>query len=430
MIFLYLLYISIILVAARASINSDVQRHLDVSNAMLKMTVDIKAKNIKDEYKICFPDRLAYRLSMLTASMKGQEIPLSEPQTDGHYTFFTLTLNETEAIFKFVAIFTDILEQYPREISQNDNQKVLFKENVYFTSPYHTEKQKTIVKLASASVESFTKAEPYSHRGSSLVYGPFQEIGPLQNFPLTVHYMNNKPFMKLTEVGREIEVSHWGNVAVEETYDLTHAGAKLSGGFSRFDYQHASSVSPSFRSLRTKLPREAHSIYYRDQIGNISSSSIQTLKSSIALDIETRFPMFGGWQTEFYIGYSLPTESILAIDANGRYILRFSFFAGFEGAWAEDMETKIILPEGSFDIRVDSPYPIEQSTSIRYTFLDSELNGGRPVLIIKAKNIIEEHNKEIRVSYEFRRSRMIAEPIMLMVAFFTFYTVCMVLTRL
>lgn len=25
------------------------------------------------------------------------------------------------------------------------------------------------------------------------------------------------------------------------------------------------------------------------------------------MEIETRFPMFGGWQTQFYIGYSIPT---------------------------------------------------------------------------------------------------------------------------
>ena len=27
----------------------------------------------------------------------------------------------------------------------------------------------------------------------------------------------------------------------------------------------------------------------------------------LEMEIETRFPMFGGWQTQFYIGYSIPT---------------------------------------------------------------------------------------------------------------------------
>lgn len=31
------------------------------------------------------------------------------------------------------------------------------------------------------------------------------------------------------------------------------------------------------------------------------------------MEIETRFPMFGGWQTQFYIGYSIPTGDTSAI---------------------------------------------------------------------------------------------------------------------
>ncbi len=35
----------------------------------------------------------------------------------------------------------------------------------------------------------------------------------------------------------DIEVSHWGQVSVEEVHEMSHTGAKLVGGFSRFDYQ-------------------------------------------------------------------------------------------------------------------------------------------------------------------------------------------------
>jgi len=43
---------------------------------------------------------------------------------------------------------------------------------------------------------------------------------------------------------RVIEVSHWGNIAVEETYDLVHSGAVLKGPFSRYEYQrHQDGIS-------------------------------------------------------------------------------------------------------------------------------------------------------------------------------------------
>lgn len=89
--------------------------------------------------------------------------------------------------------------------------------------------------------------------------------------------MNNFPFAKFSTLTREVEVSHWGSIAIEELYELKHAGAKLKGGFSRFDYQMKKAVqSPSFRSLTATLPATANNIYYRDQIGNISTSDMRT----------------------------------------------------------------------------------------------------------------------------------------------------------
>ena len=79
-------------------------------------------------------------------------------------------------------------------------------------------------------------------------------------------------------MAREVEVSHWGSIAVEEAYELQHAGAELAGGFSRIDYQMmrmTPGATPSFRKLMTTLPSQASGIYYRDQIGNISTSSVR-----------------------------------------------------------------------------------------------------------------------------------------------------------
>lgn len=54
---------------------------------------------------------------------------------------------------------------------------------------------------------------------------------------MSVHYENNAPFLTITNLERVIEVSHWGNIAVEETIDLKHSGAALKGPFSRYEYQ-------------------------------------------------------------------------------------------------------------------------------------------------------------------------------------------------
>lgn len=89
-------------------------------------------------------------------------------------------------------------------------------------------------------------------------------------------------------------------------------GAKLSGGFSRFDYQTRKHGSgPSFRSLKATLPAEVDNVYYRDQIGNISTSDMTWIGDKVELELRPRFPLFGGWKTQFYIGYSVPTTKML-----------------------------------------------------------------------------------------------------------------------
>lgn len=57
---------------------------------------------------------------------------------------------------------------------------------------------------------------------------------------MKIHFENNAPFLTISSIVRTIEVSHWGNIAVEETIDLRHTGAVLKGPFSRYDYQRQS----------------------------------------------------------------------------------------------------------------------------------------------------------------------------------------------
>ena len=62
-----------------------------------------------------------------------------------------------------------------------------------------------------------------------IAYGPFANVAPNSAKEVSVHYENNSPFLTVTEMTRVVEVSHWGNVAVEEDIDMRHTGAKLKG---------------------------------------------------------------------------------------------------------------------------------------------------------------------------------------------------------
>eukprot|EP01041_Mallomonas_annulata_P011993 gene11993-25125_t len=419
--------------ASSAPINTDVQRTIDLTSPVVKITIDVKVSNIEKEYKIAFPDIQAKQLAYLSVSKKGQVIPTTAPVTANNVTYYSVAIAESTATLKIVAVFIDLLVPYPVEIGQHDNQLVLFQNSHYFYSPYRTQSQKTTVKLSSPQVESFTKLEPQNVRGATIVFGTYKDIQAEEISPLSIHYVNNKPFAKFTNLQREVEVSHWGSVYFEEVYELKHMGARLKEGFSRFEYMmRRSQDSPSFRDLKAILPIQANNIYYRDQIGNISTSDMKFDESdgSLELQIETRFPLFGGWQTQFYLGYSLPTEVVLFKNEEGRYRLKFDYFTVFEDVWIEDMEIKVVLPEGCTDIKVEVPYPVEQSWTKRFTYLDSKLNGGRPVLTLKASKIVPEHEEQIVISYTFNKSSMAVEPIMLIGSFFLFFIVCCMLVRM
>lgn len=66
-----------------------------------------------------------------------------------------------------------------------------------------------------------------------------------------------------------------------------------------------------FLLLQTILPASAQDVYYRDEIGNISTSHLQVLEDSVEVEVRPRFPLFGGWKTHYIIGYNLPSYEYL-----------------------------------------------------------------------------------------------------------------------
>jgi len=205
--------------------------------------------------------------------------------------------------------------------------------------------------LASSSVEKYSQQSPVTQRGDTITYGPYEDLAAFSTSPLRVHYQNNRPFITVTSLVKEIEISHWGNVAVEETYQLQHDGARLKGTFSRFEYQRNRNQAPAHVPLLVQyLPADAQDVYYRDEIGNITSSFLFQDGETSKLELVPRFPLFGGWKTGFYMGYNLPLSGYLFTDYNdgSRYVLNITFSINFDDVVIDDETVRIILPEGLF----------------------------------------------------------------------------------
>jgi len=226
-----------------------------------------------------------------------------------------------------------------------------------------------------------------------------------------------------------LEISHWGVLQVEEHYEMRHAGAKLKGTFSRLDYQRAANQAPSsFNHLVAKLPKQASDIYYRDRIGNISTSTCRLSKNgkNLEFDIQPRFPLFGGWKTEFYIGYNVPIQDVLS-NSGSRFKLDALFGTPFDETVIDSYVLKVILPEGASDIAANLPFDVEQSREITKTYLDTT---GRTVLVFKKKNVLDEHNLLFQVEYNFSPLQHWVKPACVIAFLLMFCVALMTYSRL
>jgi len=432
-------------------VNTNVNRNIDLTSQLAKHTVTLTIQNndnsAASSFYLTIPNNLASKLSLLEVTdVAGHQLKVSSEQKGertlesgkkSNFGVYQVDFNKPleskgSADLIIRSVFTHALTPYPASIAQTEKQLVRYNDNHYFYSPYTTTTQTTTVKLASGNLESKTDKAPTSIKGDTITYGSYADIAAYTVSAMNLHFENNKPFLTVTKLTKELEVSHWGNLAVEVTYDvLRDDGATLKGTFSRYDYQRNPAGSPAVVPvLRSILPVGAEDIYYRDEIGNISSSTINVDRRGLVLDMVPRFPLFGGWKTAFYMGYNLPLHNYLFKDVNdgSKYVLNTTFAVSTDDIVVDELVVRVILPEGSTNIEVHAPFGIDsKSFATHLTYLDT---AGRPVLIVTKKNVVPDHDKHFQVTYNFSSSSMFREPFLLVGAFFTLLASIMLYVRI
>ncbi|CAM9709814.1 unnamed protein product, partial [Phaeothamnion confervicola] len=130
-------------------------------------------------------------------------------------------------------------------------------------------------------------------------------------------------------------------------------------------------------------------------------------------------------------GYNMPTEAGLTKQGPSSYTLRVAFGAPFNVMWADDFTVKVvILPEGATNVKASVPFEVEESRTRRFTYLDTALLGGRPVVTLHKRNVVHEHNVKFAVTYDFKQIYMLHEPLLLVGAFLAFFLLCVLALRL
>lgn len=279
--------------------------------------------------------------------------------------------------------------------------------------------------------------------GATITFGPFERIKPLtvDSAPpptAQVHHTHEHPIVALVSLDRHVEVSHWGDsLSFKDNVWLRNDGPALKGHFSRVDHQVGTFYGGRGRNLvldfGLQLPPRARDAYFVDQIGNVSTSNFRSGAASLGreqdvetpshslpahsaslLQLQPRYPLLGGWNYTFTIGWDLPLgpggwgKSLGA----GKYSVAVPFWNAFPSSGggpggsvpAKRVETRIVLPEGAEVLSVHLPFEdddaAEGAATVRYethtTYLDTV---GRASVVVSKGRVSHRHAGNIYVVY-------------------------------
>ncbi|KAI8143937.1 Ribophorin I [Fennellomyces sp. T-0311] len=412
--------------------NTRVIRVLDLRNNVVQEDIGIRAKNIDsapvDQYIFTVPREAEEQLASITAFLRQEPktaltIKQAGFDSEKEVQLYKITFDEpiqpnTEVRFGVKIAYSHALTALPKKIPQVARQFVVFNSNIFLYSPYFTDEVKSTVQLPTQVVQSFTGGENIQHNGNKIVYGPFKSIMPESYELLRVHFEYTKPLLTVTELVRDLEVSHWGgNLAVEENYKLHHSGAQLENEFSRVTYQMTRMVHGQtnvLKDLTFRLPAQARDVYYRDDIGNVSTSHFRNELESSLLEIAPRFPLFGGWNYTWFHGYNVDLNKFDRYSQEkNEYILNVNFVENVQDMTIDKAVVRIVLPEGA--------------TNVHYTNFDST---GRYLVILEKHNVVRDHELPIQITYEYSSLRLLQKPLVASAAVFALFLMSTIFSKI
>ena len=112
-----------------------------------------------------------------------------------------------------------------------------------------------------------------------------------------------------------------------------------------------------FRDANLLLPPGIRDVYFTDNVGNVSTSHLRAApsvpkgvksKQTSTLHLRPRYPLMGGWNYTYTVGFDAPLKDWAAYDSReGKYIVAVPVFTQYPDTVIDEAEVKIILPEGA-----------------------------------------------------------------------------------
>ncbi|KAI9267318.1 Ribophorin I [Sporodiniella umbellata] len=397
--------------------NSKVIRTFQIQSGLVIEDTGIRAKNIGQAtataYYFLLHKVINDHTASVSASLRKQKTELNV-QLEGldaskELYVYKIDLSEhpvqtDEDILLGIKItYFHSIKPLPKKLPQLARQHTTFNFNSYVLTPYPSKEMKTTLIAPSAGILSHMGAlKKTSVNGNKVTYGPYENVAPYSFEIATCHFENSKPLLTVTELRRDLEISHWGkNLAVEEHYKLRNDGASLEKEFSRVQYQLTAQVHGQtnvLKQLKFQLPVSAQDPYYRDEVGNVSTSHFRVEKDQAVLEIQPRYPLFGGWNYSWNHGYNADlAQFVRQSKKTGKYILNVKWIENTNDMLIEHAVVRVILPEGAKNIKVHSPISLDSEEIVsHYTFFDST---GRVMVVLEKNNAVAAHELPVQVQF-------------------------------
>jgi oligosaccharyltransferase complex subunit alpha (ribophorin I) len=308
------------------------------------------------------------------------------------------------------------LSPLPATIGQTDKQYLTHSFSAYINSAYQTVTQKTKLKFPSTDVPDYTTTEGLKsgadpeRKGATYTYGPYDtaKVAPGTEYPITVRYEFTNPVITASLLERDLEVSHWGgNLATEDRYWLRNNASQLTTQFSRVEWtfsNYQKAPTSAVRELTYPLLPGSVDAYFIDDIGNVSTSRYRpgTAKTGANLELKPRYPIFGGWNYSFKLGWNNDLSAFLRkATGSDSYVLKVPFLQGpkmAEGVQYERVVVRVVLPEGAHNVRYEliegvasnglpGANQIHASLSSLKTYMDTL---GRTTLTLEVNSLTDE----------------------------------------
>jgi oligosaccharyltransferase complex subunit alpha (ribophorin I) len=411
---------------------NEVQRTINLKQSIITIENQIKIKknSYEDTFHYIVPKNNTFSLIRIIAETTyNKRLEMTKTSDDQDYDHYDIILQGSEEIIIKEDYFEKLLFK-PKNIYIKEDQLELFVDTINLVSPYVVKSTYTYVILPSEKTKliKYTKLN-MNQSGEKLIYSLTEELPPFSSKKLNIHYLNNKPLMVFNYARKTFQISHWGNIAVTEEYQIENIGAKLIGEFGRIDYDDGvTGGKNALKKIRAKLPLRAWGLWYRDEIGNVSTSNARREINDVDLELTPRFPILGGWKSNYDIGYNLPTKFHVKTNNKGNYMVNLTFGMPYKNMLARNYTVKIILPESADNIKVNLPIDVHYSVDYdkEYGCLDLF---GRKSIIIKLNNMYDVYNTNIFISYDYKWTMLFVKPLILIFYFIILFTVMIISSR-